>query len=595
MLILWCTVGAQAQTFKQQLAEQYKQNKEYDKAVELYKELYNDNAITYFNDYVTCLEETGGEKEAEKIIKKALKKDTKNTDLRLRLITHYIKTQNTEKANKELDVLINDTPPDAPTVVALGNVLNKLKLYDYTLKLYEIKRKSGNEDYGYNIEMAQVYQYKGENERAIQEYVNLLEQEPQLLEQTKSALQTLIGDDKESALKKALKSQLIKKINQEPDKDIYPDLLIWYFVQDKDFEQAFNQTKALDKRKREEGQRVINLASICNKNNDYTTAINCYEYVLLKGKDNFYYNVALAELANTRYNQLVNNANYTPADVQLVATTLTATTNELGKNESTFTVCYNYIQLLAYYLDKPKEAETEAENLLQTARVTPRQQAQLKLVKADALIMQGDVWESALLYGQVDKQFKEDPIGAEAKYRNAKLSFYKNDFEWAQAQLDVLKASTSKLIANDALYFSLLIQDNTVDSNFVPLSLFAKADLLLFQHKYDVAYATLDSINTLFPGHSLNDDVLYRKAQIELQRHNFTTATNYLLEITKTYYNDILMDDALFLLAQLQQNQFNDSAKASALYEEIITKHPGSIYATEARKQFRALRGDKLN
>ncbi|MEQ1732355.1 MAG: tetratricopeptide repeat protein [Bacteroidia bacterium] len=595
VLVLCCTVNTQAQTFKQQLAEQYKQNKEYDKAVELYKELYNDNAALYFNDYVTCLEETGGDKEAEKIIKKALKKDAKNTDLRLRLITHYIKTQNAEKANKELEALINDTPPDAPTVVGLGNVLNKFKLYDYTLKLYETKRKNGNEDYGYNIEMAQVYQYKGENERAIQEYVNLLEREPQLLEQTKSALQTLIGDDKESALKKALKSQLIKKINQEPDKDIYSDLLIWYFVQDKDFEQAFNQTKALDKRKHEEGQRVVNLASICNKNNDYATAINCYEYVLLKGKENFYYNVALAELANTRYNQLVNNANYTPADVQLVATTLTATTAELGKNESSFTVCYNYIQLLAYYLDKPKEAETEAENLLQTARVTPQQQAQLKLVKADALIMQGDVWESALLYGQVDKQFKEDPIGAEAKYRNAKLSFYKNDFEWAQAQLDVLKASTSKLIANDALYFSLLIQDNTVDSNFVPLSLFAKADLLLFQHKYDMAYATLDSINTLFPGHTLNDDVLYRKAQIELQRHNYTAATNYLLEITKTYYNDILMDDALFQLAQLQYNQFNDSAKASALYEEIITKHPGSIYATEARKQFRILRGDKLN
>lgn len=595
LLLLTYAIGAQAQSFKQQLAEQYLQNKEYDKAVDLYKDLYNDNPTAYFNSYVTCLEETNGGKEAEKIIKKAIKKDNQNIELRLRLVTHYFKTNNTEKGNKELDAIINDTPSDAPTVVALGNVLNKLKLYDYSIKLYETKRKTGNGDYTYNVELAQVYQYKGDNQRAIQEYVNLLEREPQLLEQVKSALQTLVGDDAEGEMKKILKTQLIKKINQEPDKDIYADLLIWYFVQDKNFEQAFNQTKALDKRKREEGQRVMNLATICAKNTDYVTAINCYEYVLLKGKDNFYYNVALAELANTRYTQLANNANYTPADVQQVANTLTTTLATLGKSETTFTVAYNYIQLLVYYLDKPKDAETESDNLIQTARLSPQQQAQIKLVKADALIIQGDLWESALLYGQVDKQFKEDPIGAEAKYRNAKLSFYKNDFEWAQAQLDVLKASTSKLIANDALYFSLLIQDNTVDSNFVPLSLFAKADLLLFQHKYDVAYATLDSITTLFPAHPLNDDVLYRKAQIEIQRRNYEAATNYLVEITKTYYNDILMDDALFQLAQMQQNNFNDNVKASALYEEIITKHPGSIYANEARKQFRILRGDKLN
>jgi TolA-binding protein len=188
-----------------------------------------------------------------------------------------------------------------------------------------------------------------------------------------------------------------------------------------------------------------------------------------------------------------------------------------------------------------------------------------------------------------------EPIGQEAKYRNARLSFYKSEFEWAQAQLDVLKASTSKLIANDALYLSLLIIDNNPDSNTVPLSMFARAMMLEFQNLDSLAALSMDSIHKEFPGHVLSDDILMKKYQIAMKHQQFTQAAGFLEELRSTYGEDILGDDATFKLAELCETRLSQNDKARELYQEVLSKYPGSLYTVEARKRFRKLRGDQFN
>ena len=123
----------------------------------------------------------------------------------------------------------------------------------------------------------------------------------------------------------------------------------------------------------------------------------------------------------------------------------------------------------------------------------------------------------------MEKDFPNDTIGHLAKFKNAKLSFYIGEFGWAKSQLDVLRAATSKLIANEAMYLYLLIADNEEDIddededdemdaedttyNFlfqdenrnIPLKLFAKADFLIFKNQNDQAVAVLDSILMIDP------------------------------------------------------------------------------------------------
>ena len=214
----------------------------------------------------------------------------------------------------------------------------------------------------------------------------------------------------------------------------------------------------------------------------------------------------------------------------------------------------------------------------------------------DIYIITGDVWESSLLYSQVEKTMRNEAVGHLAKLRNARLSFYIGEFGWAKAQLDVLKAATSKMIANDAMELSLLINDNMdADSTYTGLIYFSKADLLMYQNQDSLALITLDSINMIGLSHPLRDEVLLKKADIYIKNNHYDMADSLLALLIELYPDEILADNALFRRAELQETIFGNSDLAMELYQELLINYPGSLLTTEARRRFRALRGDDID
>ena len=92
---------------------------------------------------------------------------------------------------------------------------------------------------------------------------------------------------------------------------------------------------------------------------------------------------------------------------------------------------------------------------------------------ANILVLEDKIWEASLMYLQIEKQFKDDQLGHLAKFKNAQVYYFSGEYDWCQAQLKVLKASTSKLIANDALELSVLISDNyNMDTSELPWNYF---------------------------------------------------------------------------------------------------------------------------
>jgi tetratricopeptide (TPR) repeat protein len=221
-------------------------------------------------------------------------------------------------------------------------------------------------------------------------------------------------------------------------------------------------------------------------------------------------------------------------------------------------------------------------------------QAECKLMLGDILLITNEEWDAILLYSQVEKSFKENPIGHQAKYNRAKVSYYQGQFDWAQAQLDVLKASTTKLISNNAMKLSLFITDNLgLDTSAMAMNMFAKADLLGFQNKLDESMNLLDSMLSIFPGHTLTDDIIFKKADIHIKRKEYTKAAALYEKVATDFSYDILADDALFSWADLLENKLNDKEKAMEIFEKIVLDYSDSIFTTEARKRFRNLRGDE--
>jgi TolA-binding protein len=367
-------------------------------------------------------------------------------------------------------------------------------------------------------------------------------------------------------------------------------------MQQKDFEGAFSQSKALDKRNKEDGYRVMELGKISSVNENYEVAEKCYNYVISKGKQNYNYNQAYIESANALYDKITKQRKYTTQDIQELETKLKSTIADFGVNQLSISLIRKLATIYAYYQDNIPEAFSLLSEAVNTAGLDNMTKAECKLDLADVILISGDIWEASLLYGQVEKSFKYEPIGQEAKFRNAKVAYYNGDFKWAKAQLDVLKGATSKLISNDAMDLSLVIGDAiNVDTNIVPLQLFSSADLLIIQNKIAAAMLRLDSINILFEDHSLADDIYYKKGIIYTKLGGYKEAIEAFTRVTENYADEIFGDDALFKMAEIYHYNLNDTEKAKTLYQEVLTKYPSSVYAVEARKRFRKLRGDGLN
>lgn len=578
------------------LAAQYFAEKEFDKAADIYERLFNKTGDPdFFSSYLNCLIELREFKAAEKITRKQIKKNPDIPQLSVELGRVFRAANEKEKAEKEFQNAIGKLIPDQQQVLNLAQLFLDIKEPQFAVKTYLQGRKLLRDIYPFNFELAAVYDLLQDYPAMINEYLDVLEINESYLQSVQNALQTSIGEDKAGKKNELLKNQLIKRVQSQPDKMLYYDMLIWLYVQEKDFESAFVQTKAIDKRARLDGGKLIALANIAASNQSYDVAIKCYQYVISKGSSSPYYATSKTELLNV-LNKKITSSVYTLNDLTVLEANYAATITELGKSVNTAPVLKGYAHLLAFYLNKTDEAISILQEAISLSLGNPRIQAECKLELADILLMTGELWESSLLYSQVEKSFKEDPLGQEAKFRNARLSYYKGDFAWAQAQLKVLKASTSKLIANDALFLSLLITDNTgLDSITEPLLIYSRAELLSFQNKDSLALATLDSINVKYPAHSLADEILYRKALIMIKKQKFEQAASFLEAIVNTYAFDILGDDALFKLAELNELYFKNTEKAKELYQDLLVKYPGSLYTVEARKRFRTLRGDLIN
>jgi tetratricopeptide (TPR) repeat protein len=604
-LSVFCLLSSVFSAFSQgqnnlELATQYFTTGEYDKAAVYYEKQYNADPFGTYELYLRCLNLLKDYDKAEKLIKKQMKKNPADLILYVDLGKLYLNENNpdksADKAKQQFDKAIKSLPPDVNQVINLGNAFVEIQEFDRAIEAYQAGRKLLREAYPFNFELAELYAQQGDQQKMIDEYLDVLNYNEQYFANLQAILQNKIANDVTGGISETLRTSLLRKIQKNSDKPIYNELLYWLFIQEKDFESAFIQAKAMDKRLEENGDRVLNLGRLCVSNEEYALAEKCFQYITDKGEANSNFIQARMELLNASNKKITSGKKPTMEELMKLDKDYQATLSQLGKNAVTAPLISSYAHLKAFYLDKIDEAVSLLEEITNMPSIKDQFKAECKLELGDILILQGNVWDAALYYGQVDKDFKHDAIGREAKFRNARLSYYLGEFDWAAAQLNVLKAATSQLISNDAMSLALLIMDNTgMDSITDPLLIYSRADLLEFRNKEDEALATLDSVLKIYPGHSLTDEVWLKKAEIFERKGMNDTAAVYFNNIVEKYPDDILADDALFKLADLYENQLKNKQLAMELYEKLLTKYPGSLYGVDARKRFRALRGDKVN
>jgi tetratricopeptide (TPR) repeat protein len=497
-----------------------------------------------------------------------------------------------DKAEKEFLKAIDKLPKDQNTIDNVGRTFSGIAKYELAIQAYEKGSKLLNNNTVFAKSLSALYQKTGDREKMISYALKHFENPVLNLEYEKSDLKKKLEDDDF----RELQAQLYTIIQEQPEQPNYVDLLSWSFIQSKDYDKALRQNKALDRRLDENGFRVYDLAKIALADKDYETAISAFNYLIEeKGLNSSYYLEAKSGILKTKTLIILDNPNSTEIDFLPIEQEYEAFLAEYGKNRQTAGIMNEFAEFETYQMQNYEKALAILKEMVQYGGVKPEIQALAKLNLGDIYLMNEDRWEATLLYAQVDKDFKEGELGEKARYKNALLSYFMGDFEWAQEQFDILKSATTKLISNDAIDKSVFIMDNLgLDTTDVPLILYSNAELLVFQNRYDEAFTKMDSINLLFPEHGLEDDVFYLKAQIFQKQKKYQEAITMYEAILEKYTEEIRADNALFEMAQIYDYILDDKAKAQSLYEKLFIDFSNSSFAVEARKRFRTLRGDNI-
>ncbi|MDB5001798.1 MAG: tetratricopeptide repeat protein [Mucilaginibacter sp.] len=588
-LVIACFSRASAQSDELLLAKQYSANGEYQKALEIYQKLYKQDNDAYYNSYVNTLLSLKKFDDAESTTKKMMRKHPAATEYVITLGSIYTQHGDTEKANALYDNMIKNLPTDQNAVTMLAMQFYQGTNADYAIKTFQQGRKLLHNESLFSYELVTLYRFKRDKPALTEEYLNILPKNPLFLSQAENAFSTLFEGDADYDM---LRIALLKRIQKDPQQTIFINLLTWQFLQQKDFDQALNQALALDRRSNTDGSDIFELCHTLVFNEAYDAAIRGYEYLITKGKTQPYYVSAKIELINTK-NLKVTAGKYVQSDLIELEKNYTDLLTEFGQNSGTAFAMQKLANLQVFKLHKLNEAQKVLEDAINIPQLQPNLRAACKLDLGDVYLLNNQPWEATLLYSQVEKEYPNTTIGQDAKFRNAKFAYYTGDFTWAKGQLDVLKAATSQLIANDALNLSLLIADNiAVDTSGKALKMYAHADMQIFAEQQDKAIRILDSINTKFPDNKLSDDILMAKARIAIQQKDYAGASVDLKKIVADHPSELWADDAVFMLGDIYENQLNDKEQAKGYYQKIITDYAGSLYINEARKRFRKLRGD---
>jgi tetratricopeptide (TPR) repeat protein len=566
------------------------QNGEFAKAAEYYEGLFKQNPAEYYDDYLDMLVQLKDFEKAEKVIKTLYKNSGNNPVYLLDLGDLYLKQNKDADAEKQFNKTIKELKQDRYLIGQIAMKFIQLKQLDFAQRTYEKGKELLKDKNAYNLEIAHLFFLKNDLTGMINAYLNEAPYQANNLTLIENGLQKAMTDEKS---KDALEKELLKRTQSAKNDFVYQDLLVWLYMQRNDFDGAILQAKSLDLLRGEDGENVLRIAKTAAIQKDFDAAIKGYQYVIDKGARFPWFVNANLEIINVKRDKIVNSPNYTKTQLLSLKQSYQDFIKSYNSEYTAINATLELAQLEALYLHEIDTAITMLTPITENSRVAKDLLAKAKLYLGDFYLIDEQPWESLLLYTQVEKAEKGNPLGEEAKFRNAKLAYYKGDFEWAQTQLKIIKASTTELISNDAIDLSVFILDNlnTDDTDFALLK-FSKADLLRYQNKLADAEDTLNDILKNYPSTALQDDILYLKYKIEKDKQQYDKAASYLQKIVDEYGTDILADNALFYLGDLYQIYLKDDEKAKEYYEKIILDYKDSTFSIEARKRYRKLRGD---
>lgn len=576
-----------------ELATHYYTQRNFENAAPLFKELYQTSRNrSHFRLYLSCLTELGRFQEAENELRREIRAHREPQPDLLVHWGHLLKIQKQEEAaGEKFEEAIQATPNNRASYINTGNMFIQWREFEWAERLFRHGRTVVAGE-NFTNELANVYSYMRNYSQMLEELLMLVRQNEANLSRVQSTLTSSLYFDVDNSLRNEFRTTMLRAIQAEPDVLAFNRLLIWFFIQERQFPAALRQSIALDRRTGADEGQIMALAQMAANNQHFADAAAAYNYLLTKGRSHPVWLSAYINRLRAAYQHYIRSGEENHEKGEVLAAQYEEAFDTLQQVAGYAVLIKEYAHLLAFYLGRPQQAVEKLETTINRGGLRREELAELKTELADIYVYDNDPYEAILLYSQVADAHRGERFADDVNLKKARLSYFMGNFDWAKGQLDVLKASTSKPTANDAMELALFITAGTRgDSLNLALKQFAEADFQFFRNQQALAMRLLDSIAHNFPHHTIFENVLYRKAKIHLATGEVTAAVDLLEEVATKHRYGQLADNALFLLGDTYLNRLADREKAAESYRRILFEHPGSLYVPDARALFRELSG----
>ncbi len=569
----------------EQLAQNYFDKGDFEKAKISYEELLKNQPYNtiFFQRLIDCYQQLQLFSLAETTLQGRLKQ-FQQANLLVELGYNFQLQKQEPAAKKYYEQAIDKIRKNPNEVYGIATTFERKSLLNYALQSYELALTL-DPKFNFNFQMALLYGQLGNTDMMIEKFLTEAFANPQNSLLIQNQLSRFMSEDADVAFNDALRKALILRTQKNQDV-FWNEYLSWFYVQQKEYGKAFIQQKAIYKRNPETFSNIVNLAQLAIEEGDKETAKEIFTFVLDNTKD-----LELLIQSHTYLMQIrIDSA--TEKEYPTVASEMDLLLKEYGVSPYSLSLQILQAHFTTFHLKNPELGKTILKIALELP-LNEYQKAGVKMELADILLFEEKFNQALIYYSQIEEDLKNDVVGHEASLKAAKTSYFKTDFQWAQKQFKELKSASTQLIANDALEYFLLINDNTVaDSTQTALKQFAHADYLLYQNKTLEALAQFQNILKSFKGNEIESVTLYRIGKIYEKLGDYNAALIQYQTIIDKYKDGIYIDEGYYFAAELYNKQLKDLEKAKANYEQLIFHHEDSIYYTDARKKYRQLRGD---
>jgi len=597
LLILPLAAQPDGNNQKFSLAQSYEQGGDFQSAIKLYEELYQNDQTNslYVNSLYRVYTQVKNYAAAVDILEKQIKRVPDDISAYGMLGSTYFLMGNEEKAYETWDKPFQSSNPNPLFYRVIAEYAVSRRAFEKAIALYERGKKASEDKILFSFDLARLYSLTMQYEKAAKEYFSILAVQPQQLPSVESKILETIN--KPGALDAA-----IKAAEDYDDGNIGIQYMLARLYSEKGLlDKAYEMYIEIDKAQSSQGNDLFKFADFLLREKNYSMSAEVFQKIIelypgspLTSQAKLGYAKSLeAELFDKYVEVLPLWKTYFPL--------ITYSSDDIEKALSAFDEVinlYNHTEpayegmlrkgIIKFYLQGDSVASKQI--FLQIVKEAP-----LSKAAPDAYSELGNI---SLLEGntnQAEKYISDlrslRGISVDqkklAEYKLARIKFYKGEYEESRNLLANILDDLKDNSANDALELSLLLNTSKNDSSNI--SLFAEAEFLADQKKFKEAgekYKTLSQNPQAFVLHSI---ALLKYGEMMLADDNYDLAITVFESVSAEGIKNIYADKAVYLLGKIYQFGTKDYTKAEEYYQKLLAEFPNSIYKDDAREQLAVL------